>query len=203
MGYFFDLLQNKKKLTVETLKTFHVGIIEDQCLHSFDFPDELVSYITTEQVILPFYSLYNQLLGCIFRVNRKPKYLSPVENKRDHLYGLHLTARDILEKNSIILVEGSFDMMAMYQNGFKNVVALCDVNLSHSRLCLLRRFCTKVYTLLDADIRGQEACKLISQTVQNEGMNYKNILLPNGLDPDDYLAMYGEEAVTFIREELY
>ena len=58
-----------------------------------------------------------------------PKYInspeSPVYRKSEVLFGIHLAKPAMRESGRVLIVEGYFDHLALYQAGVKNVVAAC------------------------------------------------------------------------------
>ncbi|HID39352.1 MAG TPA: DNA primase, partial [Calditrichaeota bacterium] len=82
------------------------------------------------RVIFPFHNIQGKIVGFggrKLREEQQPKYLnspeSPVYYKGKTLYGLHKAIPAIRSKGYVILVEGYFDLLRLYENGFRNVAA--------------------------------------------------------------------------------
>ena len=85
---------------------------------------------------------------------QNPKYLnSPdtiVYNKSNILYGLYQAKESIKENDSIIIMEGYFDVISAQVNGVKNAVGACGTALTDSHVKLISRYTPsrKIYLLL-------------------------------------------------------
>lgn len=199
-----------KKLFPDVLTKFNIGIIEDKgCLTSYDFPKEGVDLIKRiefkrkemfhqdleQSLVIPYFSLYNELLGIAVRlVNQKPKFDSTSFKKSEHLFNLNNSWKSILEQKYVILTEGQFDVIGLVKEGIENVAAICGSSFSFTQLCLLRRFCKKVVLVLDGDKVGREKSKQIKVFIEfNSDIKCKSIDLGNDLDPDDFVNKYGKD----------
>lgn len=87
-------------------------------------------------------------------------------------------------KGSAILVEGSFDCIAMHQKGFDNTLALLHADLTGTQYKILQGLASKVYIMLDGDEPGREAAKKVRKTLSNAFI-VKVVSLPEGKDPDN------------------
>lgn len=121
-----------------------------------------------------------------------PKYLNtqetPLYHKEKFLYGLHLSKKHIHEKDAAIIVEGYFDMISLYQHGFKNVVASSGTALTSGQLGLIKRLSTNIILVFDGDAAGVQAAIRGIDVVQNAGLNLKIVTLPSDVkDPDELM----------------
>ena len=77
----------------------------------------------------------------------EPKYMnspeSAVYTKGNTLYGLAKTRDAIREKGFAILVEGYFDLIALWNAGILNVVATLGTALTRAQVDLIRRYTTQ------------------------------------------------------------
>ena len=71
----------------------------------------------------------------------------------------------IRETKTVILVEGYFDQIACYQNGFKNTVAVCGTALTENQVKLLSRFAERFVFCLDNDKAGKRAIANTSEII--------------------------------------
>jgi DNA primase len=87
------------------------------------------------------------------------KYLNSPEtsvfNKRKNLFGLNLAKKT--KENSLILVEGNVDVVALHQYGFDNAVASLGTSLTDEQAALITRYVEQVILLYDSDKAGQNA----------------------------------------------
>lgn len=100
---------------------------------------------------------------------QKAKYLNSPETfiykKNQVLYGFDKAKERIRETKTVILVEGYFDQIACYQNGFKNTVAVCGTALTENQVKLLSRFAERFVFCLDNDKAGQRAIANTSEVI--------------------------------------
>ena len=84
---------------------------------------------------------------------------TPIFQKSKILYGLHKTKNDIRSARSAVLVEGQMDLLMMWQDGVKNVVASSGTALTADHLTALRRLADELTLSFDADEAGQIAAE--------------------------------------------
>ena len=72
------------------------------------------------------------------------KYLNSPESiiytKGKILYGLSHAKDEIRRLNKVIMVEGYMDLISLFQNGIKNVVAVSGTALTEEQVILLSRY---------------------------------------------------------------
>lgn len=101
--------------------------------------------------------------------------------------------------DNIILVEGIFDFLNLYDKGVTNAICCFGTNSlqSNTREKLLpfrAQGVNKVYILFDGDTAGKEAAIKLKPLIQEEGFTVEIVDLPDGIDPgqlgkDDVLAI--------------
>ncbi len=163
-----------------------------------------------ERVIFPFHNISGKTIGFggrILREDKKaPKYLNSPEsniyNKRKTLYGLFQAKSEIRKKDECLLVEGYTDVLSLYQNGIKNVVASSGTSLTIEQVLLIKRFTPNVIVLYDGDQAGKNAALRGLDIFLENDLNVKVATIPNQLDPDSYIREIGtDEFQTFIKEQ--
>jgi DNA primase len=89
--------------------------------------------------------------------------------------------------NYVILVEGIFDMLNMWQLGYKNTLCIFGAsNFSRKKLEILDRIgVTRVDILMDPDAPGQMAASKIADALSSRDIYSRNIKLPVGTDPGE------------------
>ena len=135
----------------------------------------------------------------------EPKYLNspetPVFHKGRVLYGLAQTAKYIRSDDQVIVVEGYMDLVSLYQAGFRNVVATMGTALTSDHGRMLSRITKNVVVLFDGDSAGQDAAERSLPILLAAGLFPKGLILPDELDPDDFVKERGAEALrTMIQE---
>jgi len=97
------------------------------------------------------------------------------------------------EERSVVIVEGYFDHLALYRSGIRNVVATCGTALTKGHFQLIKRYADKVYLLFDSDSAGRKATLRAMELLLSEQMPCFVIELPEGDDPDSYLANHSTQ----------
>ena len=118
---------------------------------------------------------------------------SDIYHKDHQLYGLFQAKRSISKEDSVFMVEGYTDVIAMHQCGIENVVANSGTALSVHQIKLLRRFTQNIVLLYDGDEAGIHAAMRGTDMLLAEGMNVKVVLLPDGDDPDSFAKHHSSE----------
>ena len=135
--------------------------------------------------------------------NFKPvKYMNSPESatyhKSDILFGLYHSRRSIAEENAVIIVEGYFDMISLFQGGVTNVVAASGTALTETHANILARYAKTAYLVFDGDAAGQNATLRSLEIVLPKGIAPKVFALsrPDGtkIDPDNFVNEQGADA---------
>jgi len=145
-----------------------------------------------DKVVFPILDLYERQVGTCWRPIEKAWMLSPSFEKR-HLYLLNLTWVDVVKQNYVIIVEGVFDALVLWQSGIRNVCAMLGGDLTQEQQYLLLRFTKNHVCLLDGDGKARGVKPLLVTESWN-------LLVPEGLDPDEYVFKYGAEQLTNLIE---
>jgi DNA primase len=132
-------------------------------------------------------------------VEGEPKYLNSPEtdifHKGRQLYNLHQAKGPIRKEESVILVEGYFDVLRLVLAGVEHVVAPLGTALTPDQGALLRRY-TKTATLLyDSDRAGLQATFRAGDELLRHEIRVRVATLPPGDDPDTLVAKGGVEAL--------
>ncbi|MDA8124844.1 MAG: DNA primase [Deltaproteobacteria bacterium] len=127
----------------------------------------------------------------------EPKYMnspeSTVYTKGNNLYGLSRTREAIREKGFAILVEGYFDLISLWNAGILNVVAPLGTALTRAQVDLIRRYTGHVAAVFDPDEAGRKALTRSLELFLAGNVHAKAVILPDGLDPDDFVRRQGRE----------
>jgi DNA primase len=108
--------------------------------------------------------------------------------------GLYAWGR-VKQSPEVILVEGLFDLAALWQAGFRN--ATCAIG-SHLNAQQFQQLCDgvsrTVYLAFDSDVNGsgQQAALQLSRRLLKEGVTVLRVELPDGHDPNSFFARGGE-----------
>ncbi len=177
------------------------------------------------RVIIPIQNEFGEYVAFGARAIEKdqtPKYLnssdSLIYNKSKLLYGLYTAKEAIKENDSVILMEGYFDVISAQAHGIGNAVASCGTSLTADHIKLLSRYTPsrKIYLSFDTDSAGQKATKRNAELIKEAFAGLGNIKQfdesyistaddkysceirviapPEGKDPDEFIRSVGAES---------
>lgn len=115
---------------------------------------------------------------------------SKIYDKQYSLYNIEKAKDKARKENVIYIVEGQFDVIAMKQNGYENVVAISGSAFTKKHIKELFRCIDdtgKIILLLDGDTAGKKATLKIFQEFPEIHKNLYVIRIPNKQDPCEYL----------------
>ncbi|MCL2101392.1 MAG: DNA primase [Fibromonadales bacterium] len=158
-----------------------------------------------DRLMIPICSLSGAIAGFGGRDlsgNSPAKYMNSPEtliyNKSEILFGLSNSRRAIPKENSVILVEGYFDVISMFQSGVENVVAISGIALSETQAKLLSRYTKTAYISLDGDAAGQAATERCIEVLLTQSFSVRVVDLMNEAgektDPDSLVMQNGADA---------
>ena len=131
------------------------------------------------------------------------KYLNSPEtiifNKRKNLFGLNLAKKS--KANSLILVEGNIDVVALHQYGFDNAVASLGTSLTEEQAALMTRYAEQIVLLYDGDQAGQNATQRAIPILEKAGLQVKVLKMRDAKDPDEFLKKFGADKFKLLLEE--
>lgn len=168
-----------------------------------------------ERVMFPIFDIHGDCVAFGGRVMGKgePKYLNSSETKIFHksnvLFGLDQAKNEIVTTGYAVVVEGYTDVIAMHENGIKNVVATLGTALTMQHIKLLSRYASsKIVYLFDGDEAGQRAAERALQFIDysmtpEAGQSRCDLhaaTIPNNEDPAEYLESHGAAAMREILE---
>ncbi|CUT17018.1 MULTISPECIES: DNA primase [Candidatus Ichthyocystis] len=153
------------------------------------------------RVMFPIRSVRGNFIGFGGRVlseNKQPKYLNSPDttlfHKGHELYGLYHNMSFIRHERAAIVVEGYIDLLSLVQNGINNVVASLGTSCTTAQMKLLFRYADTVYYCFDGDAAGRKAALRVAESILPilvDGKQVYFLLLPEGEDPDSYVAKQG------------
>ena len=152
------------------------------------------------RIMFPIENREGKIVGFSGRVLEKedgPKYLNsqetPIFEKSKILYNIHRARMSIRKNNRVILFEGFMDSIAAMRGELNETVAMMGTSLSTDHLMQMKRLTNHLYICCDGDEAGMEAGYRVAKLAMQEKMDVKLIILPQGMDPDDYIGTYGIE----------
>ena len=153
-----------------------------------------------DRVMFPIISTQDKVIGFGGRAiaDIKPKYLNSPESeiflKKNNLFGLNLTKKEIDREQRAIIVEGYMDMISLYQNGVRNVAASLGTALTINQARLLCRYSKNIVLSYDSDSAGINAALRGIDVINEAGGKPRVMNVTDGKDPDDFVKAHGREA---------
>jgi DNA primase len=145
------------------------------------------------RVIFPIFDTRKQIVGFGGRVldHSLPKYLNtpetPIFQKGELLYGLHMAYDTIRKTGYVVIVEGYTDVLALAKHGFQGAVATLGTSLTRDHIRRLKGYAQEAVLVFDPDEAGMGAAMRSLPLFLNEGMSSKVLILPKGDDPDTFV----------------
>ncbi|EFK96720.1 protein containing DNA primase, DnaG // TOPRIM [sediment metagenome] len=158
------------------------------------------------RVMFPIFDLRGQIVGFGGRVldQSLPKYLNtpetPVFQKGELLYGLHVAFSRIRESGRVVIVEGYTDALALIKHGFRGAVATLGTALTRDHIRKLKGYAREAVVVFDSDAAGTAAAMKSLSFFLDEGMPAKVMSLPDGEDPDTFVNKGGLESFQALLE---
>jgi DNA primase catalytic core len=150
--------------------------------------------------VFPLIDLQGRTLGFAGTApGATPKYMNspdtPIYDKGAYLYGLDRAWRSISKCKGVIIVEGYFDQLSMYQAGYTNTVAICGVALTPKHAKLLARYCAEAVLALDSDSAGVAAVDSSMAALFDQGISVY-VVKTEDKDPDLVIREHGRPEMT-------
>ncbi len=155
-----------------------------------------------DRIMFPIRNQTGQIIafsGRLLTPDKKlPKYLNSPEgilfNKRKVLFNFDKAKKTIRHESKVYLFEGFMDVLAAWRAGIKNGVASMGTSLTSEQIYLLEQTASKLYICYDGDLPGRKATKRALELIAPlSKFELGAILLPEKLDPDEYVRKYGPE----------
>ena len=156
------------------------------------------------RITFPVHDLSGKAVGIGARIlpggrEDGPKYLNspetPVYRKAEVLYNLQRAKASATRSGELFLVEGYTDVIAMVHAGVTNTVATCGTALGEGHFRLASRFAQRMVLAFDSDDAGARAAERAFEFVERFPVQPVVLILPEGLDPADFVDHHGGEAL--------
>lgn len=130
---------------------------------------------------------------------RGPKYINSPETKYFQknrlLYNLSRAKGIIKELNYAVVVEGYFDVMALYEAGATNVVGLLGTALTERHLRVLGNYTRNLLFFLDSDSAGQSAALRSIDVAEKMDFTTAVAIARGAKDPGELFVIKGSEGI--------
>ena len=185
---------------------------------SFSLPDLKESGIFSEKnkdrfrdrIMFPIRNIKGDCIAFGGRIidQGEPKYLNSPEtsafSKSKELYGLYETRLNNTKLDSLFVVEGYMDVIALYEKGVTNSVATLGTAITSLHLSKLMRYTKEIYITFDGDKAGKVAAWRALENslgILREDIRIKFIFLDDGHDPDSFINENGKDAFLALRDK--
>ena len=126
------------------------------------------------------------------------KYINSPETevftKSKTLFHFAEAKKAVRSEKHLILYEGYMDVIAAYKAGIKSGIASMGTSLTDQQVYMLRRITKNIIINYDGDDPGVHAEERATRMFnQIGGFNLGIVVLPEKLDPDEYVKKYGAE----------
>ncbi|MBK6677849.1 MAG: DNA primase [Rhodocyclaceae bacterium] len=156
-----------------------------------------------DRVMFPILDQRGNVIGFGGRVlgAGEPKYLNspetPLFEKGRELYGLVQARQAIRDEDTVIVVEGYLDVVALAQHGIGNAVATLGTATTPNHVHKLLRQAAKIVFCFDGDSAGRKAAwraleASLDQLADDKAVGF--LFLPSEHDPDSFVRTEGAEA---------
>jgi DNA primase len=152
-----------------------------------------------DRIVFPIWDVTEKIKVFVARhtmSNGNPRYINYPSGVQIPLFPPHLP----YDSTSMVIVEGMFDMLNLYDKGLHPVVCCFGTNTlqNDTNLKLLpykAQGITKIYLMFDGDEAGQKAMHILKPIVEGCGFIVEIINLPDDTDPGEL----DQENVTSIK----
>ena len=155
-----------------------------------------------DRVIFPIFNTHNQVAGFGGRVldDALPKYLNspetPLYSKSRSLYGLFQAKSFCRQTGEVFIAEGYMDLLSLHLHGIQNSVATLGTAMTEEHIRLLKGISQKIILVYDSDQAGIKAAQRCIELFKahHKLEDIRILVLPEGHDPDTYLAQFGPDS---------
>ncbi|GGW80445.1 DNA primase [Alteromonas halophila] len=132
-----------------------------------------------------------------------PKYLNSPETRIFHkgreLYGYYQARQQNRQLNTVMVVEGYMDVVALSQFGINNATAALGTATTPEHIQMLLRSSSQVVCCYDGDRAGRDAAwRALENALPalKDGVQLSFLFLPDGEDPDTMVRKVGQDGFT-------
>ncbi len=133
---------------------------------------------------------------------KEAKYINSSESavfkKSFNLFNLDLALEEDKLPKDLILVEGYMDVISLYQNNFKSVVAPLGTALTKFQMERAWKYCKNPIIIFDGDEAGKKAslrAAMLALSILKPDHSMRFCILPENNDPDDFVNKNGKSAL--------
>ncbi len=160
---------------------------------------ERVRDVFRERVMFPLHDELGNVVGFSGRTHKPndktAKYMNspqtPVFEKNKVLYNLHRAKKAIKDADRVVVFEGFMDVLAAAKADITEAVGIMGTALTEHHIARLKALTKRVILCFDGDTAGRDATRKYLHDFERAGFTVYVALVPEGLDPDDYVRKRG------------
>lgn len=162
-----------------------------------------------ERLMFPIMDVAGKTIGYSARVapggdESQAKYVNTPEtdvyHKSNVLYGIDKAKMDIKKEDWVLLVEGNMDVIAAWQAGIRNTVAVSGTALTSEQLNIIKRYTRNIKMFFDMDEAGQKAAKRSAELAFEKEMNVSIVETDSGKDAADAVKEDVEKFLNSVKD---
>jgi len=214
-------LEEKRKITPNTISEFQLGYSPDERT----FPQSLQSKLRADEksllqfgvllrrgtsfkdrfagrLMIPIDNESGRVVGFGGRImvaDQGPKYMNSSESKYFQknrlLFNLSRAKAAIKQLNYVVIAEGYFDVISLFEAGVTNAVGLLGTALTENHLRVLGNYTRNLLFFLDSDAAGQAATLRSVDIAEKMDFTTAVVMMRDYKDPADLFVMEGAKAI--------
>lgn len=143
------------------------------------------------RIMFPLFDASKRIVGFTGRIyphnDDDAKYLNspetPIFQKSHYLYGLHEARNHARTSKTMLVVEGQMDLLASYEAGVGNTVAVSGTAFGEHHAKLIQRYADEVIFAYDEDKAGTQALMRSIESSYKAGIRPRAIPISGAKDP--------------------
>jgi DNA primase len=154
----------------------------------------------SDRIIFPITNPKGEVAGLSGRTmnpKEQVKYINSPETvifkKGQLLYHFYEALQEIRKSKQVVLYEGFFDVISSYAAGIKHGVATMGTALTKEQTKLIKSVTQSMIVAYDGDSAGLKAADHAIPMLEKEGLKVEILMIPEKMDPDDFIKSYGPE----------
>jgi len=216
-----DYLLSKRKLTLETIKKFQIGfspesrtfirkiqskqgVSKDELIKAgvaLSRNGEIIDRFAG-RIMIPIFNETGRIIALGGRATGSTsgaKYINSPETryfkKKEVLFNLNYAKKAIKSLDYVVVAEGYFDVMALFEAGVENVVGVLGTALTERHLMAVKNFTSNILLFYDSDDAGLKASIRSIELAEKLGFSIAVARYSDAKDPSDLFCSKGSKAI--------
>ncbi|AKI98123.1 DNA primase [Kosmotoga pacifica] len=214
-------LVQQRKITMETIDMFQIGFSPEdrtflrklQSKYGISKDDLIRAGVALKKsnelidrfagrIIIPIFNDAGRIIalgGRIIGSSTGAKYINSPETrffkKKEILFNLDKAKKAIKTLDYVVIAEGYFDVIALFEAGIENVVGVLGTALTEKHLMIIKNYTTNILLFYDSDEAGQNAALRSLELAEKMGFSIAVARYIDTKDPSDLFVARGSEVV--------